>query len=129
MPVEPMKLPTIQPESCDGCGVCCMGIRVPPFCVIWDGDTPTPLDGTPESAEEVRYALAVPLDLRRALSKRSIFSVMEDESPCTWFDMATRKCRHYDLRPPICREFERGDPLCLEQRSAAGIGVAAEENP
>jgi uncharacterized protein len=114
-----IPLPTVAPESCDGCGVCCMEIRVPPFCVLWEGEQPQPIDDTPESLEEVRYALAVPADLRRALSKQSIFAVLEEKSACTWFDMATRKCRHYDYRPPICREFQRGEPLCLEQREEA----------
>jgi Fe-S-cluster containining protein len=116
-----IHLPTIQPVSCEGCGVCCMVVRVPPFCVIWDGDRPTPIDDSEESLAEVRYALAVPDRLRQELSKHSVFEVLQDEAPCTWFDPKTKQCRHYDLRPPICRDFEMGSRFCMEHRERFGI--------
>jgi Fe-S-cluster containining protein len=116
-----IKLPTIPQVTCEGCGVCCMVVRTPPFCVIWEGDVPTAIDQTEESLEEVRMALAVPAAMRKVLSKHSIFEVLQEESPCIWFDMATKKCKHYDLRPPICRDFEMGSRFCLEHRERFGI--------
>ena len=98
-----------------------MVVRVPPFCVIWEGETPTAIDQSPESLEDLRRVMAVPEAMRRELSKHSVFEVLADEAPCTWFDMQTKKCKHYDLRPPICRDFEAGSRFCMEHRERFGI--------
>jgi Putative zinc- or iron-chelating domain len=47
------------------------------------------------------------------------------EYPCLWLDMETRKCRWYDWRPDVCRDFEVGCGPCLEHRRRIGVGCTS----
>ena len=38
------------------------------------------------------------------------------ERPCTWFDSATKTCRHYEFRPQACRDFEINSNSCRAAR-------------
>jgi len=47
---------------------------------------------------------------------------LNDDTPCLWYDEATRRCRHYEHRPTTCREFKIGCEGCLSHRERCGIG-------
>jgi Fe-S-cluster containining protein len=44
-----------------------------------------------------------------------------DYTPCGWFDMESRQCRHHVHRPDVCREFEIGSEYCRNMRKDAGL--------
>ena len=77
----------ILPESCEGCGACCMYVGVPPF-----------------SEEELRG-----LDMKTLGEIR--FNDDREWCPCIWLD-GNKKCSRYDERPKTCRDFERGSSAC-----------------
>ena len=93
--------------NCDGCGICCMHMAVPPF-------LPEETDGLPEDIRE---------EFRAILATREIQFTATDSDfvPCAWFDWATRQCRHYDHRPEVCREFEVGCDACVDLRRNGGL--------
>lgn len=93
-------------ESCDGCGVCCMHMAVPPY----DAGELLHL----HQNEPQVYA-----DYCAAKDSRLLqFMATEiSDVPCGWFDMVTRKCRHYEHRPEVCKDYERGGWNCLSQRA------------
>lgn len=108
--MNPVKLPilTNPPESCEGCGLCCMHMAVPPFV---------------DEEERVRL---VPPSIREELYKIYETRKMQfkmfgtDAIPCAWFNPVSRSCLYYEYRPDICREFELGNPSCLEFRAELG---------
>jgi Fe-S-cluster containining protein len=106
-----LELPMVAPANCDGCGACCMHMGYPPFVGMFNyaarnGD-PEWLSLTAELAAETRQG---------AVDRRG-----EQELPCVWLDLSTRKCKHYELRPRICRDFEIGEPSCHKFRKERGI--------
>ncbi|HEX4796700.1 MAG TPA: YkgJ family cysteine cluster protein [Humisphaera sp.] len=83
--------------SCEGCGVCCTEVSVPPY------------------LDEIDF---IPRELQREVYAARL---IEDEltaqkRPCIWWDASTRKCIHHEDRPNVCREYEVGRELCLETR-------------
>jgi uncharacterized protein len=104
----PLTLPVLaiaQPAvtTCDGCGVCCTEVSVPPFLDEIDFVPP-------ELAAEFYAAQAIEAEL------------VAQKQPCIWHDRATGKCKHHEHRPNICREYEIGGELCLETREKFGVG-------
>jgi len=110
------------PESCQGCGACCYGLRVD----VDDADLTK--YGTPEATTVVD-----PDDGRRYLKQ-----VAEDHGRCVNLDPETKTCTIYEHRPQVCRDFNRGDEeggndLCFEVvsglRVEQGRMVVPEPNP
>ncbi len=93
--------------SCDGCGICCMHMSVPPFDDEEVGLLQSPI---------LEDYLAVKESRRLQLKVHGT-----DYTPCGWFDMATRKCKHYYYRPVVCRVFEVGNTYCLDLRKDGGL--------
>lgn len=102
------ELPVI---SCDGCGLCCAEIVYPPFF--------GPSDPSYRALEADRPDLAEQLTEDRERRRRE--ESPDWGTPCSWFDVATRKCRNYEHRPDICRDYEVGCESCLSYRKAAGL--------
>ena len=100
-------LPTI---TCDGCGVCCMHMAVPPY----DEEEMEMLETwQPEIYAEMKAIIAT-----RAVQLKA---TGVDQIPCAFFDMVTRKCRHHEYSPDICARYEVGGIFCREQRQEAGL--------
>jgi Fe-S-cluster containining protein len=83
--------------SCEGCGVCCTEVPVPPF------------------LDDIDF---IPAELQREVieAQKVEAELTAQRRPCIWHDPKTMKCIHHDHRPNICREFEIGGELCLEIR-------------
>lgn len=104
-------LKIVEPESCDGCGLCCEGIGSPvllyqsrPDC---DGPHPQRPPGLPQHLiDEIDDHF---LGLARG---------QEPVERCLWYDPEKKQCRHYEWRPQICRDFEMGGEACLMLRKA-----------
>jgi len=96
-------LAVLPVTNCDGCGVCCTEVSVPPF--LDDIDF-VPRELLPE-------VLAAQASEAERVAQRL---------PCIWWDQSTRKCIHHEHRPNVCREFEIGGECCLETRQRFGIG-------
>ena len=95
--------------SCDGCGVCCLHMAVPPF------DT-SEIDMLPAEILEDFEAVSETRRLQYAAHGT-------DYTPCGWLNMVTRQCRHYEHRPEVCRDFEVGSTPCVGMRTDAGFAV------
>ena len=80
---------TVLPEDCEGCGVCCMHVGVPPF----------------TEEEMSKLDMKTVADIRYNEDRRDGF-------PCIWLNM-TRRCSRYDERPQTCKDFEKGGVGCL----------------
>jgi len=90
------------PTACDGCGVCCLTLPLPPF----------------DANEEVVRA---PDELLQQLDDYARSARYRDFAPCCWLDLDSGKCRHHEMRPAICRWFVPGGPACNELRRKAGL--------
>lgn len=75
-------------DCLDNCGACCMK--------LWRGRPPFMED---EQIPDIQ-----------------IIETVQD-SPCCWFDLETKRCRHYEQRPKICRDFVVGSDNCLTCRT------------
>ena len=104
-----ISLRVLQPDSCDGCGLCCEGI------------------GSPVLLYQSRPALAGPHPFRPAGLPQNLIDEIdrhfagltrgqEPQDRCLWFDPAARRCRHYEWRPQVCRDYELGGRACLQLR-------------
>lgn len=126
-----MTLPILQ--SCTDCGACCLTVHSPPFVVLTDAETgelvPFPdrlaqseYDRDADTAVEEDYRLlaAAPAEAR-TIRFAGLFDDRPHDSPCSWFDPVTRRCRWYEFRPLICREFVVGGASCLRHRRRAGL--------
>jgi Fe-S-cluster containining protein len=91
------ELPIV--ENCNGCGLCCLHMSVPPF-------GPNETDRLPKSVYDDFAAVCNTHD-----SAVIVHGV--NKSPCGWLDLVTRKCRHYDHRPEVCRDFDLGGHSCV----------------
>jgi uncharacterized protein len=80
------------PETCFGCGRCCVRTS-PDFDVLVQAGDPVPLDLT-EVIDGLRW-------MRR-----------RPDQACVALDATSRLCTIYDRRPQGCRELQRGDPEC-----------------
>lgn len=94
-------------QTCDDCGACCLHMVRPPFYRLGDPAWAWLVLTRPDLAEEIDADIdAHPGD---------------DERPCLWLDLETRRCRHYELRPEICRDFEPGCYACIRHRVDVGL--------
>jgi Fe-S-cluster containining protein len=87
-------------ETCHRCGACCANVGCPPF-------RDDELAALPA---EMRYILEW---FGRCDPQRN-----QDVIPCTFLNLATRKCLIYAQRPQACRDFRPGSHLCREHRRA-----------
>lgn len=104
------SLPVIQPPlSCEGCGLCCLGIGSP---IVLYASRPglgashpfRPAELPPELIEEIDEHFA------------GLLRGQEPQEQCLWFDPQTRRCKHYEYRPQVCRDYELGGRACLTLR-------------
>lgn len=104
-------LTVIQPGPCDGCGICCLGLRFPPF-----DETTYDVPGATDYSD-------LPAHLRDEIEAADDGGVagFTLDAPCCWYDTATKRCRHYEHRPRACRDFEPGNPHCNDMREYAGF--------
>jgi Fe-S-cluster containining protein len=98
--------------TCDGCGVCCMHMSVPPY-EFW------------EVEELQREHPEVAADFKAVEESRALQLKVHgtDFIPCGFFDMVTRKCRHNEHKPEVCQVFDRGGEYCMGMRQDAGLPV------
>lgn len=94
------ELPVL--ESCDGCGLCCHTVSLPPFRIDFEMNEPEHR-GVPEILRDEFLLL---------WERR--FEIEDDF--CLWFDPELLKCRYYDLRPQACRDFELNSSSCQAVR-------------
>lgn len=87
---------------CDGCGLCCMEMRTPPFDSDEISDLPKWLRGAFRAQRERCFAEDTP-----------------ECSPCFWLDLDTKQCKQYLYRPFECRDFQPASAGCNRHR---GIG-------
>jgi uncharacterized protein len=105
----PVELDVLQPESCDGCGLCCEGIGSPVLLYVTRDEEPSPHPFRPPG---------LPDELQREIDAAfgGLYRGQEPLDRCLWFDPATRRCRHYEWRPRICHDYELADRPCLALR-------------
>jgi len=94
IPLTVLVTPSV-PESCLGCGVCCM-------CA-------PPLQPLKQDHANIPEAL-----LAMLLRYRDGPLAHNDRGSCLFLDRYTGSCDYYEDRPPGCRgEVERGGETCL----------------
>lgn len=99
-----------SPITCDGCGVCCPHMALPPY-------------GTDELELLRAHWPDVWADYQavRRTRELQLRATGVDQVPCGFLDMVTRKCRHHDLHPGVCQSFEVGGVFCRGQRYEAEL--------
>jgi Fe-S-cluster containining protein len=117
MPIT-VHLDVLDPEGCEGCGLCCEGNGSPVALYAsrseWSLQHPFRPPGLPE-------------ELVREIDEHlgGLFRGQESQERCLWFDARARRCRHYEWRPQVCRDYELGGFACLALRSACIDGSSA----
>jgi Fe-S-cluster containining protein len=93
------------PNTCEGCGACCIGLRVnaeggevPEDMVVRDEKTGTPY-----------------------MKRR------ESDDACVALDPETLKCTIYPQRGRVCREFNAENSMCYDQLAKRQARVVTEE--
>ena len=112
-------LPVI-PSSCDGCGVCCLGIGSP--IVLYAS---RPHHTTPHPFRPPNLPQELIDEINRHFS--GLLRGQEPQAQCLWFDATSRLCKHHEYRPQVCRDFELGGLNCLTDRREAVL--AGQEYP
>ena len=107
----PVLLNVLEPESCDGCGLCCEGIGSPVALYVTRPGL---------AADHPFRPVGLPQELIREIDEHflGLFRGQERQDRCLWFDPAARCCRHYEWRPQVCRDYELGGAPCLDLRRA-----------
>ena len=101
--------------SCEGCGVCCMHMAVPPYD---DEEEELLRDNLPEVYADF---LAVMETRKLQLAATGVELV-----PCAFLDPITRKCRHHEHSPDVCYRFKIAGQFCRNQRREAGLSIHPE---
>ncbi len=104
-------------NPCEGCGVCCMHMRTPPFFPGTDE-----YNGLPKALRDEVKAHAL---RETPCSKRLDLLGMAEDAPCLWFDMRAGTCREWEIRPITCREFVPGESACVKMRGEVGLPPVA----
>ena len=99
----------LQPESCDGCGLCCEKIGSP---VLLYASRPEIQGLHPFRPSGLPEALILEIDETFSGLRRG----EEPQEQCLWFDPEKRRCKHYEWRPQVCRDYELGSEACLIER-------------
>lgn len=107
-----VTLPLLEPDSCDGCGLCCEGIGSP---VLLYASRPGIGEPHPFRPDNLPQELINEIDFHFSGLTRG----QEPLERCLWFDPVSRWCRHYEHRPQICIDYELGGPSCLLRRDEA----------
>lgn len=76
------------PETCRGCGRCCLSVGTPPF--------------TDKERQSLRKELSD--DLKK-------YDGRKNGMICVWLN-SDMECSQYEDRPKLCRDFERGSEAC-----------------
>lgn len=100
-----MAKTSLETVSCEGCGVCCMHMAVPPY--------------DEEELDELKEGNpAIYADYQAVMKSRDLQLTAHgtDFIPCGFLDMITRKCRHHDNNPDVCRRFKVGGESCRQFR-------------
>ncbi len=103
------ELTVLQPESCEGCGLCCEGIGSP---VLLYQSLPHAAGSHPFRPVDLPQVLIDEID-------RHFLGLARGEEPqdvCLWYDADGRQCRHYEWRPQVCRDYEMGGDACVALR-------------
>jgi len=103
------RFPVLEPENCEGCGLCCEGIGSPVAMYTYRTSYSGPYLYRPKNLPE---ELAREIDHYFAGLKRG----EEPVDHCLWFDVETRKCKHHQWRPQVCRNYQVGCESCLNER-------------
>lgn len=106
--------------NCNDCGACCLHMRSPPHIVFL-------VDGVfqPQGADEFgdyAHLMAAPEEATQAIIA-GLGGGRPDESPCSWLDLESKKCRWHGHRPDVCRAYEVGEKACLAERKEHRIGM------
>lgn len=112
--VSAQSLPLI--DSCDGCGACCLVVSRPPFYHVFEDMGEEAWDRLQRQRPDLAAELHADYESRQAAGGPFY------GTPCVWFDMETRRCRHYEYRPLACHMFEVGEEDCRDARRRAGVG-------
>ncbi|MEI8381214.1 MAG: YkgJ family cysteine cluster protein [Planctomycetota bacterium] len=104
-------LPVI-PTSCEGCGVCCMGIGSP---VVLYASRPHYATPHPFRPKDLPEDLVDEINVHFS----GLLRGQEPQETCLWFDLQTRLCKHHEYRPQVCRDYEIGGRECLRERREA----------
>ena len=102
--------------TCEGCGVCCMHVSVPPYNEQekeWLKKNEPAVYGDLMAVRRSQYRFS------QAFGDALHFS--DERIPCGWFDLVTGQCRHHEHKPEVCRDFEVGGGGCLDFRKRAGL--------
>ena len=107
--MTPLQLEVLQPESCEGCGLCCEKIGSP--VLLYQSRLR-------ESGAHAFRPPGLPTELIREIDEHfnGLTRGQEPQDRCLWFDPATRRCKHYRWRPQICHDYELGGQACLHER-------------
>jgi Fe-S-cluster containining protein len=109
MGVLDVRLDVLEPESCSGCGLCCLGIGSPPIYYV---TYPTLIGPHPFRPPGLPDHLVAEVDA-------AFYGMHRGQEPlerCIWHDPATGLCRNYEWRPQVCRDYELGGRECLATR-------------
>src|SRR4029078_13085200 len=82
------------PPTCDVFGACCLNVGNPPFLLDMKEGTLRCVGGS-DSRADFHRLLVEPTQARAAYVK----NLNSTKGPCSWLDVATRRCRHYEFRP------------------------------
>lgn len=108
-------------ESCNGCGACCLLARSPPFAVYLDLTSGNYHVWDDADAAELERLTCAPPEALAALQAGDL-DERPINSPCSWLDLETRRCRYYEHRPQMCRQLELAGDACRASRKREGIG-------
>lgn len=114
---SPVRLPIVAPDSCDDCGLCCMGIGSPVLLYATHPDV--------QGLHPFRPA-GIPAELIREIDEHflGLHRGQEPQAQCLWYDPTTRRCRNYEWRPQVCRDYELAGTACLMRRAEERPSVA-----
>lgn len=115
----PIRLTILEPQSCDGCGLCCEGIGSPVLLYVTRGAEAGPHPFRPSG---------LPQELIDEIDGQflGLHRGQEPQERCLWFDPEARHCRHYEWRPQLCRDYELGGDACLGLRREHAPGPRAD---
>lgn len=116
------RFEVLEPENCEGCGLCCEGIGSPVAIYTYRTSRSGPYLYRPKDLPE---ELAREIDLYFA----GLWNGDVPQDACLWFDPVTRKCKHHEFRPWVCRQYEVASPACQLERRPYYVGSPLDDDP